>query len=531
MAETRAWAWFTGGLASGLGLFGLYHWRFGRKAPLGRIYKIGDRFYADSAVVDELVRRVPGSERIGATGAHIYLYRRGKLTFESELGYGQLPGQIGPHILRMYAYDTSVEDLAVELIRFGLALPGGAFPTWPIEGPRGTWTPPAAPLHPSALDPRRKAALAVGPLKEPPPRPIGHYFQVGQNFYADENFLRTLEGFQGAEFDRRAIVPLWRRGHLELFQQTSAKMVPEQVGDLHRIEPHLSGVSLADLMIELESLGLVSWGGTWPRFPDRLAGYVPTGPLTEKTFGRVYRDGGRYYLDETARRNLLSRLLRDQDRVLWRGQALLLPEAAITPPGGGALHVVTPAKGRTEDELVRAFVEELVLHRIARRAEFRSARPQPSGDESGVVTLRAATEKLVATLPRPDLAPLRIFTRTPQVPPGTLAVLPLDPAEAVVFEPEDRYALALHLPSGQGFMFSFEQLADPAAEDLVDPSRLWEWGDPDTEAVVLAEGLDWNGIAAVLGIDPVELDRVNVVGAVSLDLGRTPAAGPTQEEV
>ena len=52
-----------------------------------------------------------------------------------------------------------------------------------------------------------------------------------------------------------------------------------------------------------------------------------------------------------------------------------------------------------------------------------------------------------------------------------------------------------------------EQLADPSAEDLRDPDRLWEWGDPDTEAVVLAEGLDWSSIAAVLGLDPGALDQ------------------------
>ena len=505
MAEVRAWAWFTGGLASGLGLLGLYHWKVGRRVPPGKIFKVGDRFFADAAVVDELVRRVPGSERIG-DGAHIYLYRRGKLAFEAEPGYGRLPGQVGDRILRMVARDTSVEDLAIELVRFGLALPGGAFSTWPVEGPRGTWTPPAAPLHPSAFDPRRQAAIATPPLKERPPRPNGHYFQVGQNFYADENFLRTLEGFVGADYDRRTIVPLWRRGHLELFQQTAAKMVPEQVGDLYRIAPHLTGVSLADLLIELEGLGLVSWGGTWPRFPERLAGYVPTGPLVANASGHVYRDGGRHYLDEVALRNLRSRLPHDQDKLIWRGQAFLFPEAAITPQGGGSLYVVTPESRRPEDELARALVEELVLHRIATRATFRAG-SRPSADASAETPLEAATERLVATLPRPDLAPLRIVTRTPRVALGSLAVLPLDPAEAVVFEPEDRYALALHLPNGQGFMFSFEQLADPSAEDLRDPDRLWEWGDPDTEAVVLAEGLDWSSIAAVLGLDPGALDQ------------------------
>ena len=508
MAEVRAWAWFTGGLASGLGLLGLYHWKYGRRVPPGKIFKVGDRFFADSAVVDDLVRRVPGSERVGE-GAYIYLYRRGILAFETEPGYGRLPGQVGDRIFRMVTHDTNVEDLAIELVRFGLALSGGAFATWPVEDPRGVWwTPSPAPLHPTALHPKNKQAIAAPSSKERPPRPLGHYFQVGQSFYADENFTRTLDGFIGAENDRRSRhVPLWRRGHLELLQETTAKMVPEQVGDLYRIVPHLAGVRLSDLLIEFEGLGLVSWGGTWPRFPERLAGYVPTGPLNEGATGRVYHDAGRFYVDEAARRNLASRLPQDQDKLVWHGQAFVFPEAAIAPQSGGTLYIVTPEGGRPEDAIARALVEELVQHRVARRASFLAADAQLADGTSRETPLLAATESLVATLPRPDLAPLRIVTRTPQVMPGSLAVLPLDPAEAVVFEPEDRYALALHLPNGQGFMFSFEQLADPSAEDLRDPDRLWEWGDPDTEAVVLAEGLDWSGIAAVLGLDPGALDQ------------------------
>ncbi|MFZ6184883.1 hypothetical protein [Nannocystis pusilla] len=61
MTEMRAWAWFGSELASGLGLLGRYHWKYRREAPLGRIYRIGQRFHADSAVVEELVRRVPRS--------------------------------------------------------------------------------------------------------------------------------------------------------------------------------------------------------------------------------------------------------------------------------------------------------------------------------------------------------------------------------------------------------------------------------------------------------------------------------------
>lgn len=495
MAEGRSWGLFAGGLASGLGLAGLYHWKYRRHRPLGRIYRIGDRFYADSAVVEELVRRVPGSQSHGRYGGEIYLYRRGRLTFGSEPGMGRaLPGQVGPDIFHMVAWNTDVEDVAIELIRFGLARSGGAFRTWPTEGPRGTWTPPAEPLHASAFDPTRQAWIAVAPLQDLPPRPIGHYFQVGQHYYADENCLQTLEGFHGADFHGRVVVPFWRRGHLELFEQTRAKMLPEQVGPLFRIEPHLSGVSLGDLLIELESLGLVSWGGTWPLFPSRLAGTVATGPLTASSAGRVVTDKGRHLLDEAALKKLLSRLPSEAGKVIWRGQAFVFPQAA------GALHVITPEGRRPEDEIARALVEELILHKLAVRAE---KRPQPGGRPVDVMA--AAAERLVETLPRPDLAPLRTRTRTPAVQPGSLVVMPLEPAEAVVYDPEDRYALALHLPNGQGFMFTFGELADPDPDDLRDPGRLWDWrGEdaPDTEAIVLARDLDWPDIAAVLGFNP-----------------------------
>lgn len=509
MVDARSWAWFGGGVVSGLGLCGLYHWKYRGKNALGRIYRVGDRFFADSAVVEELLRRVPGSERLSTSGARIYLYRRGTLTFESE-GSGQLPGQVGPHVLRMFAHGTDVEDLAIELIRFGLARHGGAFTTWPVEGPRGTWTPPPEPLHPSAFDPRRQAWVAVAPLRDPPPRPIGHYFQVGQNYYADENFLRTLEGFHGADFVRgRVVVPFWRRGSLELFEQTTARMMPEQVGALHRIEPHLTRDNLADLLIEIEGLGLISWGGAWPRFPERLAGYVPTGPLTAKSSGRVFEDGGRYYIDETARRNLLSRLPHGPSDVVWRGQGFRFHEAVIAARDDhGALYTVTPESGPPEGELAHAFVEELVLHRIATRASFHTARPKLAGHGAGSAVLRLAAERLVDTLPRPDLAPVRVVTRRHRVAPGTLVVLPLHPAEAAVLAPEDRYGLALRLPDGRGFMFSFQEFAPPSATDL--QHNMWDWddeGDPDDEAVELAHGLGWADVADVLDLDLVDVER------------------------
>lgn len=114
----------------------------------------------------------------------------------------------------------------------------------------------------------------------------------------------------------------------------------------------------------------------------------------------------------------------------------------------------------------------------------------------------------MATLSRPELAPLREQTRRHQVPPASLAVLPLDPHEARGEDPENGYALALHLPDGRGFMFQLDNFAPVRAADLHEPANLWQWGgkdDPDTEAVILARGLDWEAIAALLGLDPADV--------------------------
>ena len=614
MAEARTWAWFAGGLAGGLGLAGILYKRSGRRPPLGRVYKVADRYFADEAVVDELVRRVPGSIKL-ASDATIYLYRRGRLAFRSDPGAARtLPDQVGKTIYSVHTDDADLEDVVIELVRFGLARPGGAFPTWPIEQPRGTWTPPAEPLHPEAFDVTRQARNAAPPQLERRPRPIGHYFQVGDNFYADENFLLTLEGFSGADYERRAWVPLWRRGHLEVFRQTAAKMLPEQVGELHRIEPHLAGVSLADLLIELENLGLVSWGGAWPKFPERLSGYVPTGPLTPQSQGRVFEHEDRFYLDEAARQRVLSRLPVEAGSVLWRGRAFQLVWVPRTAKGdSGGLFLITPVDGAPADFVARAFAEDLVLHRIARHADAPTTLDEPDtrtpekrradddrlraqyyarrfedllgyampAEFSAIVlrhlrgptakhnaealvealradlrrvartlddpnslpalvelasdlireddrepwrelesvesaAMRAAVGRLAASLPRPELAPLRSKARRKSVRPGSLIVLPLDPAEAAVFDPEDRFALALRLPSGQGFMFSFGESADPSADDLRDPTRLWDWdAAPDTEVVVLARDLDWTAVAELLDLDPDELGRERIESAAS----------------
>ena len=85
-----------------------------------------------------------------------------------------------------------------------------------------------------------------------------------------------------------------------------------------------------------------------------------------------------------------------------------------------------------------------------------------------------------------------------------------------MFDPEDRFALALRLPGGQGFMLNFGESADPSADDLRDPTRLWDWdAEPDTEVVVLARDLDWTDIAELLGLDPGELERERIESGAS----------------
>ena len=118
--------------------------------------------------------------------------------------------------------------------------------------------------------------------------------------------------------------------------------------------------------------------------------------------------------------------------------------------------------------------------------------------------LARAVDLLLATLPRPKLAALREHTRRHKVPRGALAVLPLDPDEAATEAPEHRYALALHLPDGRGLMFRLDNHALPTAADFGANGITYPWGnvdDPDTEAVILARGLTWSGIAYLLDLD------------------------------
>lgn len=376
MADGRTWAFFASGVATGGAAIGIYMWRSRRPPPVGRIYKIKSDYYADSAVVEALLSRSTGAERYGkGSGGEIFLYQRGRVRFEGPIGDGDvLPEQVGPGLFRIdsVAAAVDVENLVIEWIWLGLALPGAAFATWPhLQG--GRWNPPPAPLHPTALDPKRKAISALPPLRDDPvAHPIGHYFKAGEHYYADDNFLRTLDGFRGADFDQqtnRTIVPFWGRGHLALIQQTKAKIFAEQVGELYRIEAQLSGVSLANLLIELEGLGLVFWGGQWPRFPERPAAATPTGPvwwgMRDKQLALVFEKDGRFFIDREVLRRLYPRVpFYDTNMLVWQGVRLRLTQVR----GDGSLLRVETEDGNTDDDAIRAFIGQILLHRLGERA-------------------------------------------------------------------------------------------------------------------------------------------------------------------
>lgn len=77
MVDTRTWALIAGGVAAGGAVIGTAVWRARRVhlRPLGRIYRIAGRYYAEAAVVEELLRRVPGAEPWGEDqGGRLYLF-------------------------------------------------------------------------------------------------------------------------------------------------------------------------------------------------------------------------------------------------------------------------------------------------------------------------------------------------------------------------------------------------------------------------------------------------------------------------
>lgn len=361
MADTRTWALIAGGVAAGGAVVGAAVWRTrgapqrGQVQPTGCIHKIAGRYYAEAAVVDELLRRAPASERWGeGQGGDLYLYERGRVRFTLDTPGDRppFPGQTG-RLYVIVATHASVDDLVIEWVYLGLARPGASYSEWPKDQ-SGRWRPSPELLHLTAFDFARKSLNATPrDLPHVPDCSIGHYFKVGEYFYADAHFVGTLDGFRSADFvdkRNRTIVPFWRRGRIEILRESTAKMLPEQVGSLYRIEDHLSGVNLADLLLELEGERLPAAPPTGPGWP------VVSKPLEERNTALLIESDG-FYLNAEALRRIRTRVPMDGERFVWQSTPLQLV------PHDKLMRVETMS-GEHDDDAIRAFVGQLLLHRI-----------------------------------------------------------------------------------------------------------------------------------------------------------------------
>lgn len=361
MTTSRTWAWFAVGAAGGAA--GTYAWLRHRSRQRGKIYKIGSDYLVQSLVADELAARVPGArEREGRLV--LPLGYRGTLIFE------RVPENAGPlGVLYRVALKNpshgdgdAIENILTEFVSYGLAVPGERFPAWSDL---------RAPGQPLALN--FKAPIRDRDLPQPG-RPHGHYFKVGDTYYADERMLETIEWVPGSEPDdkgRSVTVPLWKRGALHFELVTDHALFPEQRGKVYRLGPRLASVTLTDLLAEWVQLGLIGWGGEWDRLPTKIAEYPRTGTPPWVAAGHVAILAGEAYLDESVlkflRTRLATRASPDGLSVLWRGREFQLRpvQAKLLRNQRGALYHL----GRARDPDVAALLAELVLRRLARWSE------------------------------------------------------------------------------------------------------------------------------------------------------------------
>ena len=360
MTATRTWAWFAvGTIGAASGAAGTYAWLQHRSRRRGKIHKIGSEYLVQSLVAEELAARVPGSR---AREGHIVI----PLGYRGTLILDRAPEDAGPlgELYRIVLNSSpqgpgeAIENILTEFVSYGLAVPGERFPAWRDV---------RSPGQPLALN--FKAPVRESDLPQQG-RPHGHYFQVGDIYYADERMLETIEWIPGTEpddKDRSVTVPLWKRGALHFALVTDHTLFPEQRGKLYRIEPRLVGVALDDLLVELLQLGVIGWGGEWDRLPTKIAEYPRTGTPPWIAAGHVAILAGEAYLDESVLGFLRTRLNThaspDGLRASWRGREFQLRplQGRLLRNQRGTLYHV----GRARDPDVAALLFELVLRRIA----------------------------------------------------------------------------------------------------------------------------------------------------------------------
>ena len=371
MTESRTWAWFAVGAAGGAA--GTYAWLRHRRRRRGKIHEIGDAYFVEASVADELADRVPGSREadgrvvipLGPRGTLVLALARedaGRLGALYRLKL--VEPRLGP--------GDALENILTDLVHYGLAVPGARF---------GAWTELKGPGQPLPLNFR--APVRDTDLPPPTRRPAGHYFKVGDVYYADERMLETLEFIPGSEpndKDRSVTIPLYKRGELHFALVTDHTLFPEQRGKLYRVEPRLVGVTLDDLLVELIQLGLVGWGGEWARLPAKITEHSRTGTPPWIPTGHVAILAGTAYLDEPVwtllRTRVPSRTTPEGIEVTWRGRDFTLQPAPDKRVRGlrGAVY----AARHTNLADLTHFVDELVLLRLATWAESQEPKQVPS---------------------------------------------------------------------------------------------------------------------------------------------------------
>ena len=347
MATDRTWAYVAGG--AGIVTLAVSAWAWTRPRAAGVIHELGGKYYVDAQVVSDLRGLVPGARLVDPGRYSVPLHERGRLDFRvARTAVGEL------FEVALYPDPGELLSVLVELVRYGLARPGKRYSVDPTKNTR-------------APDLILSEALPTRPLSG------GHYFVVGEKFYADEAFRKTLEHFVGADFEadaKSSMIPVYRRGALRVRGPFARfRALPEQVGTLHVIESELTGVTLRDYLIELEHYGLVAWGGEWPQLPTGInvaAKGMP--PRTPRGLVAV-RDGG-VFVSKPVLDILRTRLPHTGvgDSIVWRGQT-------IEPRPSSLRFESQPEERAYALGDVGDFAAELVLHRMARLDE-REQRPE-----------------------------------------------------------------------------------------------------------------------------------------------------------